>query len=117
MTQITEEAIDAGIEELARHGWLTDPDEGSICECGRTLMQSLDYAGDAYAHHSMKAVLTAVLPIIARHVRAQVAAEIRQKRDQVNPRTHDLLPSDHHTLGRVAAYERAARIAEGGNHA
>ncbi|MFT0849051.1 hypothetical protein VR010_15040 [Actinomycetaceae bacterium L2_0104] len=62
-------------------------------------------------------IIDTVRPAIEKQIRAQVAADIRRKKDQIDPKTYGRLPADHHEIGRVAAYERAARIAEGGPNA
>lgn len=36
---------------LEEHGWMTDPDEGSVCECGASLAPAGEYGGDAYRMH------------------------------------------------------------------
>lgn len=98
MTQIPEEAIAVGARMLKGQ-------RGQPCD------------SESLREHFSEIVLIAAYPVIEKQIRAEIAGEIRKKRDQVDPRKRDQLPSDHHAIGRVAAYERAARIAEGGNHA
>lgn len=110
---IPQEAVEAAAFALDGHSWMTD-NEVSLCACGEVLKPSLEYAGYAYRSHLAELALAAALPAIEKEIRAQVAVEMERRADEYLESANQF---GGYYLGVKSAFQDAARIAEGADHA